>query len=324
MKKSALITVIIIFIAGTIAYGYSINAKYKQTLTSMAATPEAPVEQPTEPVEEENNEEEPVIMDKQKSNQPFILLLFGISTREALNDQGRADTIMLALVDPAAARIKLISIPRDTYVDIPGYGFNKINAAYPRGGAVLLKQTIENWLDFNIHGYANINFQGFIDLVDLVGGIRVNVPRDMRYDDLADGTHIDLKKGEQLLDGKNALDFVRFRMSNDGRHASDYDRMGRQQLALAELSKNLSSIRMIARIHRIMDILSANVKTSLTVEELDALIKNFYAIDMQALETTSMQGGGYLINESWYEVVPEEEIQRIRAIMDSFMDVSAN
>ncbi len=310
MKKPFVYILVAVLIVGAVSYGLSINAKYKQTLTNIA--------QVEEKKEAEETTGKPIA--EIKSEEPFILLLFGISNRVTLNDPGRADTIMLALIDPGSGKIQLISIPRDAYVDIPGYGENKINAAYPRGEADLLKQTIENWLDIDIHAYASINFEGFIDIVDLVGGIEIYVPRDMKYDDIADGTSIDLKKGEQVLNGKNALDFVRFRMSNDGRHSSDYDRMERQQQALSVLSGKLASIRMITRVNHIMNILSANVKTSLSVDKLDSLIKRFYAIDMQALETTSLQGGGYLINGAWYEIVPDTEIERIQGIIKVFYE----
>ena len=308
MKKSFVYILSAVMIIGAVSFGLLINAKYKQTLTNISKAPEV------------NEEEENTggIIEEKKSHRSFTLLLFGISSRVNLKDSGRSDTIMLALIDPLSGKIQLISIPRDTYVGIPGYGNNKINAAYPRGGADLLKETIENWLDIDIHAYASINFEGFIDLVDLVGGIEVYVPRDMKYDDIADGTSIDLKKGKQVLNGKNALDFVRFRKSNDGRHSSDYERMDRQQQALTVLSSKLVSIRIITRINHIMNILSANVTTSLSVEELDALIKKFYSIDMQGLETTSLQGGGYLINGGWYEIVPDSEIERVQGIIKAF------
>lgn len=296
------------FVVGAIvAYGFSINAKYKQTLENIA------VQENKESDHEAETAAEPA--EEIKQGNPFILLLFGISDRLFINDPGRADTIMLALVDADAGSIQLISVPRDAYVDIPGYSKNKLNYAYSRGGAGLLMRTLENWLDIDIYGYVRINFQGFIDLVNLVDGIKVYVPRDMSYDDPADGTSINLKKGEQLLDGKNALDFVRFRLSNDGRHCSDYERMARQQQALTVLSNKLASVKTITRINRIMDILSANVKTSLTVDELDLLIKKYYAVDLQGLETTSLQGGGHLLNGAWYEVVPEEEMERVRAMI---------
>jgi polyisoprenyl-teichoic acid--peptidoglycan teichoic acid transferase len=188
MKKSFVYILSAVMIIGAVSFGLLINAKYKQTLTNISTAPEVNEE-------EENNGE---MIEEKQSQHSFTLLLFGISNRVNLKDSGRADTIMLALIDPLPGKIQLISIPRDTYVDIPGYGNNKINAAYPRGGADLLKKTIENWLDIDIHAYASINFEGFIDLVDLVGGIEVYVPRNMKYDDIADGTSIDLKKASKF------------------------------------------------------------------------------------------------------------------------------
>lgn len=292
MKKTLLFILLAVFITGAVIFGLTLNARYKNTLTSISVA-----------VKENEDDEFTKETIEEAKQTPFILLLFGISNREALNDPGKADTIMLALINPELGEISLISIPRDAYVDVPGYGKDKINSAYFLGKADLLKKTIESWLEIDIHAYASINFEGFIDLVDLVGGIRVNVPRDMKYNDPVDGTNIDLKKGEQVLDGKNALDFVRFRKSSDGRHASDYERIERQQQALTVLSNNLASIRMIARVHSIMDILSANVETSLTVEELDLLMKKFYSTDMQEIQTTSLQGGGHLINGVWENII---------------------
>ena len=115
---------------------------------------------------------------------------------------------------------------------------------------------------------------------------------------------------------------MRFRKSNDGVHDSDYQRMERQQLALSLLADKLSSIRTLTKISRIMEILSANVKTSLKADELDALIKSFLSFKIDNLQTTSIQGGGHLINEAWYEIVTEEEKGRIQNIIQDFMEGS--
>ncbi|MGI6327426.1 MAG: LCP family protein [Dethiobacteria bacterium] len=310
--KRAVIILLILLLLGAGACGVTNYVEYKKTLEKMSVS------------EEQNNQEEGHeeigLIENRKLADPFALLLFGISEREAFNDPGHSDTIMLALVDPELVKVHLISIPRDAYVDIPGYGKDKINSAYPRGGAALLMETIENWLDLDLYAYVSINFQGFIDLVDLVDGIEVYVPREMHYDDPVDGTSIHLSKGQHLLDGKDALGFVRFRKSNDGVHDSDYQRMERQQLALSLLADKLSSIRTLARINRIMDILSANVKTTLKADELDALIKSFLSFNISNLQTTSIQGGGHLINEAWYELVTEEEKGRIQNIIQDFME----
>ena len=93
---------------------------------------------------------------------------------------------------------------------------DKINSAYPKGGVELTIKTIEEWFDTEIYAHVAIDFDGFIQLVDLVGGIEINVDRSIRYDDPTDGTHIRLEQGLQVLDGKNTLDFVRARLDNRG------------------------------------------------------------------------------------------------------------
>ena len=302
-KIIALFLLVFIVIGGI--YTHGMYKKYKDTLRTIQ------IIEDTDPNEQSSE-------DKKKQMEPFSMILFGLSERKHINDPGRPDTIILALVDPNGPKLSLISIPRDTYVDIPGQRMDKLNYAYARGGANLLVKTVEEWLDIEIKGYTSINFQGFIDLVDLVGGIDVYVSRDMRYEDPVDGTDIDLKIGQQKLDGKNALDFVRFRKSNDGRHASDYERMGRQQEALRTLGGKLVSIRSIARYYDIMNILKANVRTTLTAEELDKLLKTYYNFSMDNLETTSVIGNGVYINRGWYEQVSQNELDRIKGFIEEF------
>jgi LCP family protein required for cell wall assembly len=217
-----------------------------------------------------------------KEEEPFAFLLFGIS------EASPPDTFILALIDVELQKVQLISVPRDSYVDIPGYRKDKINSAYSKGGASLLRKTLENWLGVKIAGYASINYQGFIDLVNIIDGLNVNVSRDMQYDDPVNGTHINIKKGQQVLDGQKALDFVRFRQSNDGNHASDYDRMERQQTALKILADKLISIKSLSRYQEILNILSSNIKTTLTVEEINLLIRKFYSFDTKNLQTSSI------------------------------------
>ncbi|ABR47246.1 cell envelope-related transcriptional attenuator [Alkaliphilus metalliredigens QYMF] len=294
----------------TMIYGYSIYRGYKNTLNHISVI--------SENVDIEQGEE----FYNQDELESFVMLIYGISARKQLGDMGRSDTMMLALVDPNEMEISLISIPRDAYVQIPGYRMDKINGAYPRGGSELMMKTIEEWLDIQVNSFASINFQGFVDLVDLVNGIKVEVSRKMEYDDPADGTRIRLYPGEQVLDGKNALDFVRFRQSNDGRHASDYDRMLRQQEALQALAGKKTSVRTLTRAFDMMNILSENVQTSLTPGELEKLIRIFLSFKPEDLQTTSIQGEGYYHNGGWYERVPQTEVERIQEIIRGFLSIN--
>jgi LCP family protein required for cell wall assembly len=253
---------------------------------------------------------------------PFVLFLYGIDQREGQSDEGRPDTLMLALVDPDLLKVALISIPRDSYVSIPGYrGKDKINHSFPSGGVDLTVQTIEEWLDIDIYGHVAIDFEGFRELVDLVGGVDVYVDSNIQYD-FDDGTKIRLEKGQQLLDGKNALDLVRARLDNRGPryYTSDYKRMERQQMVLRELGGEITSLRSLPKIFSMMNVVGNNVTTTLSPDELDMLVRKFYKFNIENLDTTSVQGESLQLNGVWYEEVPQSEVSRIHQLVQDFID----
>ena len=119
----------------------------------------------------------------------------------------RSDTIMILHMPSNGLPPVLVSVPRDSYVDIPGYGMNKINAAFSFGGPKLLAETLQNATGLQINHYMGIGFGGLVHVVDAVGGVRMCIPSNI--DDPASGLH--LKKGCQTLDGAEALGFVRTR-----------------------------------------------------------------------------------------------------------------
>jgi len=255
----------------------------------------------------------------EKKLEPMALLLYGMDKREQTYDRGRPDTLMLALIHPEKQKIKLISLPRDAYVSIPGYRKHKLNTSYSKGGVRLTMETIEEWLDVDLAGYASIDFQGFEKLVDLMDGIEIYVERNMHYDSSEQATHIHLDKGFQSLNGKQALDYVRFRHSNDGNTDSDYSRMKRQQMVLKLLGEKMNSFRSVTKIYEVFGVIGEHVKTSLTPEELDQLIRSMYRFDIEQLDTTTLKGEGVYKNGMWIEVVSEEERKRIKDMIDDFL-----
>lgn len=144
----------------------------------------------------------------------------------------RTDSIIVVHVPGSGGKASLISIPRDSYVPIPGHGSNKINAAFSIGGPQLLIETVEQATGLRFDGYLEIGFGGFANLVDSMGGVDICVPFDMN-DPKA---HINLKKGCQTLDGKNALGFVRARYSDP---RGDIGRAQRQRQFLAAIMKEM-------------------------------------------------------------------------------------
>lgn len=145
----------------------------------------------------------------------------------------RTDTIMLLYVPPGG-QPALISIPRDSYVPIPGHGSNKINAAYSIGGAKLLTKTIERNTGLRVDQYTEVGFAGFVDVVDAVGGVRVCLKHPIKDHD----AHINLKKGCQTLVGKNALGYVRERHADP---LGDLGRVQRQRQVLGAVAKKAVS-----------------------------------------------------------------------------------
>ncbi len=123
----------------------------------------------------------------------------------------RTDTLIAACFDPAARRVYLLSIPRDTRALIPGRGYDKINAAHAYGGALLTVRTTENLLGVTFPYYVELHVRGLVHLIDAVGGIDVRIPSNLDYDDNWDGLHIHLKKGYRHLGGGAAAGYARFR-----------------------------------------------------------------------------------------------------------------
>lgn len=310
-----IIAVAIVLIIGMGVFVGAVYNSYKNTLDDIYVAPNP------EDGDEDPHKDDPDV--QKRLSDPFTLLMYGIDTREGFGDAGRPDTLMLALVDPELLRVSLISIPRDSYVSIPGrQAKDKINHSFSFGGANLTIQTIEEWLGVDIDGYVAIDFQGFTELVNLVGGVDVYVDATIIYDDPMDGTHIRLEQGQQVLDGKNALDFVRARLDNRGPrfYTSDYKRMERQQLVLKALASELASVRSLPKIFSMMGVIGDNVSTTLNPKELDALIRRFYRFSLENLDTTSVIGEPLQLRGVWYEDVPQTEIKRIQEYYQRFMD----
>ncbi|MEL6263758.1 MAG: LCP family protein [Cyanobacteria bacterium J06626_6] len=181
---------------------------------------------------------------------------------------GRTDTMLLVRVDPEEKVVNIMSIPRDTRVEIPGYGYGKINQANFEGGAELAAQTVmENFNNVEIDRYVRISTTAFKEIVDLVGGIEVLVPKAMQYEDKTQGLVIDLQPGLQNLNGDEAEQFARFRQDSYG----DIGRVQRQQILLKALRQRIANPIVLPKLPQIIRVLQQRIDTNLSVEELLAL-----------------------------------------------------
>jgi len=194
------------------------------------------------------------------------LLLLGLDVNWTEQDimytkNARTDTIMIALLNFPLHKITILSIPRDTRVLIPGYGYDKINSAYALGGVKLLKETLRNFLGLTVDYYALVKVSGLPKIIDTLGGIQLYVEKDMDYDDNWGHLHIHLKKGWQTLSGDQVIQYTRFRNDAEG----DLGRIRRQQQVLKELRGKLISIRNPLTLRQLTKVILNTVETDLTL-----------------------------------------------------------
>lgn len=189
---------------------------------------------------------------------------------------GRSDTMLLVHLDPDQETVSLLSIPRDTQVMIPGEGMEKINYANVVGGPKLAAQIVsQNLNGITIDRYVRVSTEAFRELVDLLGGVDVYVPKPMKYQDDTQKLYINLKQGQQTLNGKQAEQFARFRHDEYG----DIGRVQRQQQLIRALREKLTNPIMLARLPQAIQLFQKYIDTNLTPEEMLALAN--YGIDLK-------------------------------------------
>ncbi len=238
------------------------------------------------------------------TKEPFYMLLMGTdgsAERDASGDFGdsyRTDSIMLARIDPVNKKVTLVSLHRDTMIDYGEYGIGKLNAAHVYGGPSLAVQTVSKLAGVDISHYAEINFDGFRDIVNALGGIEVDVP--MTIDDEDAGGHLDA--GPQTLNGDQALILCRARHAYDEIGPGDEYRAANQRLVMAAIAKKLLSAD-IATMANTVQALSKYVTTDLSVTDIVGLAQAMQGLNpstdiYSAMEPTTSE----YIDGVWYEV----------------------
>lgn len=198
--------------------------------------------------------------------------------------EGLSDTMLLLRFNPHTDQLIVLSLPRDTRTLVQGQ-MTKLNEANRVGGPALTAKSVSDLLGgVEIDRYVRINVQGVEKLVDALGGVEVNVPKDMKYQDDSQHLYINLKAGEQRLDGDKALQFLRFRYDDYG----DIGRIQRQQMLMRAIMEQALNPKTIARLPKILSVVQSHVDTNLSVEELLALTgfaskTNSYNIQMLML-----------------------------------------
>ncbi len=234
----------------------------------------------------------------------FNMLLVGSDQNDEFGVNGRADSIMLVHVDLADDELFFLSIPRDTLVDIPGYGQDKINHSFAYGGIDLLRQSVEGLLGVPVDYYAATDFNGFAKIVDALGGVEIDVDKRMYYQTY-DGL-IDIEAGPQILNGEQALQYVRFRQDELG----DITRVSRQQTFLKALVEKCASPSMIPKLPQVISAVGECIETDLPTRYIVRLSFR-YMNALSNLNSTTLPGWFADINGVSYWAPDQEAINTL-------------
>lgn len=224
-------------------------------------------------------------------------------------DEARSDTMIVVSYNKENQKITLLSIPRDTRVEIPGYGVDKINAAAAKKeGTALAMRTVGNLLDIPIHHYVKVTFKGAERIIDILGGVSVKVPPGMDYEDPVQDLYIHLKPGMQVLNGKDAVKFARFR---SGYPDQDLGRIRAQQQLIKAFIDKLASPKMIPKALTIADAMSKCIKTNLENSDIAHYAMNIKDIKMENVSFYTLPGNDGYLNKVSYFLHDEEKLNEM-------------
>ncbi|MBQ9697389.1 MAG: LCP family protein [Acidaminococcaceae bacterium] len=237
------------------------------------------------------------------------IVVMGCDIRK--DDVGRSDTLFVVMLDKNNKQASLLSIPRDTRVKIKDRGWDKINAAFAYGGQDLTRSTVQDFLGIRLHNYVVVDFQGFKDLVDVIGGVDINVEKRMYYYDPYADFEIDLRPGLQHMDGKTAMQYVRYR-DEEG----DIGRIRRQQKFIMALYKQIASKNIIAKMPGLSKQIMSMVKSDLSLKEMVELGKVMHdMLQKDGLKMAMVPGTPKYIDGISYWIPDIPEMRRQMAQM---------
>lgn len=238
------------------------------------------------------------------SNDPINILILGMDVGDTDQTENksirRSDTIMVFNYNPNTKKAHLVSIPRDTLIEVDAYldtgeyqRYWKINSAYALGGEEEITKHVEDLLSISINYIVEVDYNAFRSIVDAIGGVEMYIEQDMFYDDDSQDLHINFKAGETvLLDGENAEKFFRWRQNNDGTgfENGDLDRIENQQLFISKLLKKALSPSIVFKAPNILKAISENVDTNIPANELISLGLKVIRLKPEDIIMATLQG----------------------------------
>lgn len=247
--------------------------------------------------------------------EPFSVLLMGVDTgAEGRVEKGRSDTMMVMTINPNTERTTILSIPRDTYTEIVGYGISdKINHAYAFGGTAMSVNTVQNLLDIPIDYYVSINMEGLEQIVDAVGGITV-VPNQS-----FEQSGYYFTQGQQTeVDGAGALAYSRMRKQDP---EGDYGRQRRQREVVQAIVNKAASVESILGYRNVLEVIDNNMSTNMTFEEMTDIFGG-YSGAVGNTNEDQLAGTGTRMNGIYYDIVSDEELNRVREMLKTELELN--
>lgn len=247
------------------------------------------------------------------------ILFVGIDDSEVRgygDESSRSDALMVATLNNSDKTIKLVSIPRDSYVYIPELGYNdKITHAHANGGTRVAIETVEELLDIPIDYYVKMNFFAFIDVVDALDGVTVDVPYDRLEKDENDQYTIQLKEGRQTLDGREALALARTRMLDN-----DIERGKRQQMILEALIDKASSASSFTKYGDVIEAIGNNMKTDLSFDDMKSFF-SYLSSGVPQVDTLTLQGYDDMSTGVYYWQLDEESLEETKDLLQVHLEL---
>lgn len=248
----------------------------------------------------------------------YTILVSGID-----DGNGGSDTNILVSMDTGSGAIHCVSVPRDTLVNV-SRRVKKINAAYNLGGTKQLASEISDTLGIPVDFSIQVDLNGFVELVDAIGGVDFDVPINMNYDDPVQNLSIHFSKGMHHLDGADAIKVVRFRHNNDGSGygTEDIGRIGTQQAFLKAVAKKTLTFSNVDKISTFSKIFQKYVETDLTVGNLAWLGKEAISIGMDHItfETLPGDGSGYYKGIAYYTLDPDATLEMVNTSLNPYVE----
>lgn len=239
------------------------------------------------------------------------ILLLGVDSNGSKTDPWtgtRSDTIVILNIDPKTHSVNAISVPRDSKVYLAGdHGVQKINAAHALGGVRLTKQTVEDTLGIKIDRYIVVSDEAVKRLIDSLGGIPIYVEKNMSYDDYSGKLHVHLRKGLNVLNGTNAVGYLRFR--HDG--LGDIGRTQRQQWFMRGLLEKIQTPQAIAKIPEMLNIANTYVKTDLSLYEMSQYAAMAKSFDISKIEVATLPGSPNKKGSVSYWILDPDKTQEV-------------